>query len=87
MSRARCEHIAGEQCKRLLAHDDEITRLGKANQNHKDLCDKWQALSIEQDKKVERLRDRLAKYGRHTPQCKGTTLEDGSTRPCDCGFE
>jgi len=25
--RGRCEHIDGEQCKRLVLHDDEITRL------------------------------------------------------------
>jgi len=58
----------------------EVGRLhrevGVAEQNHRK--------TIAQ---VEQLRERLAKYGRHAPQCKGTTFEDGSTRPCDCGFE
>ena len=37
--------------------------------------------------KAEAEVERLTKYARHLPSCKGTTFEDGSTRPCDCGFE
>jgi hypothetical protein len=40
----------------------EVEGLTKANNNHKELCDKWYRLSVEQDTEIERLKGIIAKF-------------------------
>jgi hypothetical protein len=51
------------QCEnRITELEAEVEGLTKANNNHKELCDKWYRLSIKQDAEVERLKGILAKF-------------------------